>query len=259
MPETDGKSTSQRLKEGLQLFLLAFGAALGFYQFVYVQIIVPSRRPPAVTLAVTLEELDRANRMILVRAHLIVRNAGDTRVWVPALWWNVYGVSFSGEARSPAEYAAVAAPLVNGSDTSFTRYSSVRRAEVVASGRVADFEYWYQPRDETTHEQLFLVPEGEFDVLQILAEAEITKSLDRFAPTRWAVDAQGGLSSTLMLKADGWAEDHQDRVRPFLPKDERDQRLLIGDRTDAGHNETTASIRLKPASTTAADTSKGRR
>ena len=255
--QTEGKSTSQRLKEGLQLFILAFGAVLGFYQFVYVQIIVPSRRPPAVTLAVTLEELDRADGMILVRAHLIVRNASDTKVWVPALWWNVYGVSFNGEARTPAEYAAVAAPLVKGSETSFTRYSSVRRAEVVASGRVPDFEYWYQPRDETTHEQLFLVPEGAFDVLQIFAEADITKSLDRFAPTRWVVDDEGVLSSALMLKADGWAEEHQDRVRPFVPNNEKDQRVLIGDQTDAGHNETTASIRLKPPMA-AADKRKGR-
>jgi len=47
-----------------------------------------------VTLAATLEELDRADGMILVRAHIAVANHGDAKVWVPALWWHVYGVSF---------------------------------------------------------------------------------------------------------------------------------------------------------------------
>jgi hypothetical protein len=246
MAQTGDKTTAQRTREAVQFFLVIFGAALGFYQFVYVQIYVPSRRPPAVTLAATLEELDRADGMVLVRSRLVVRNPSDTKVWVPALWWNVYGLSFSGETRTEAEFAATVDPLLKGTEESFTRYSSIRRVEVVANGRVPDFEYWYQPKDETNHEQLFLVPEGEFDILQIVANADITKSLDNFAPTRWAIDGQGTLTPTLLLKAQGWSEDHQDRVTPFLPGQDKKQRIL-SDRSDAGQNVTTASLRIKPA------------
>jgi len=245
MTQTGDKPTTQRMREAVQFFLLIFGGALGFYQFVYVQIIVPSRRPPAVTLAATLEELDRRDRMVLVRLRLVVRNQSDTKVWVPALWWNVYGVSFNGEARTEAEFAVAVEPLLQaGADESFTRYSSVLRKEVVANGRVPDFAYWYQPRDETNHEQLFLVPEGEFDVLQIFAEATITKTLENFAPTRWGVDDRGALTPILLIKAPGWSEDHKDRV---ISLEDLKTPLSLTDGSDAGHNVTTASLRLKPA------------
>jgi len=59
-------------------------AGFGIYQFIYKDIIVPARRPPAVTLAATLEELDRADGMILVRAHIAVANHGTPKYGLPA-------------------------------------------------------------------------------------------------------------------------------------------------------------------------------
>src|SRR5215467_3258696 len=82
----------QKLKDGMQLILLIFGTSWGIYTFVYKDIIVPANRPPAVTLAAMVEELDRADGMILIRVRVVVANRGDGKVWVPALWWNVYGV-----------------------------------------------------------------------------------------------------------------------------------------------------------------------
>jgi hypothetical protein len=252
MAEKEGPSRTQKIKESVQFFLLLFGAGFGIYQFIYKDIYVPSRRPPAITLAATLEELDRADGMILVRAHMAVANHGDAKVWVPALWWHVYVVSFSGEDRTADQFAKDVHPLMERGDESFGRFSSVRQVEVAAAGRVLDYEYWYQPKDETAHEQLFLVPEGKFDALQIYVEAYIIKSIDEFAPTRWEMNKEGILTPTLLIKQSGWDKDHPERVMPFEPETNARQRKQ-GDREDAGHDSTTASLRLKPKAATAAN------
>ncbi len=233
----------QKSKEGMQLFLLIFGAGFGVYQFIYKDIIVPAKRPPAVTLTATLDELDRADGMVLVRAHLVVANRGDAKVWVPALWWNVYGVSFSGEDRPVTQFASDVQPLLERQDESVSRFSSIRSSEIVAAGRVPDHELWYQPKDESVHEELFLVPEGRFDVLQIYVDAYITKNIAELAPTRWEINGEGVLTPTLLLKQTGWDKDPS-RVVPFAPETNRAHRKAL-DREDAGHDFTTASLRIK--------------
>jgi len=252
--EQEVASRAKKVKEGVQFFLLLFGAGFGIYQFIYKDIYVPSRRPPAVTLAATLEELDRADGMILVRAHLTVANHGDAKVWVPALWWEVYGVSFSGEDRTAEEFAKKVRPFMERGDESFSRFSSMRQVEVAAAGRIPEYEYWYQPKDETVHEQLFLVPEGKFDVLQIYVDAYIIKSIDDFAPTRWEMNKDGVLTPTLLVKQKGWDKDHPERVMPFEPESNALQRKR-SEKEDAGHNSATASLRLKPKAATAANAS----
>lgn len=238
------KVSFQKFKEGAQFFLIIFGASWGIYTFIYKDIIVPAKRPPAITLAVTLDELDHADGMILVRAHLVVANRGDAKVWVPALWWNVYGVSFGGEDRTSSEFANEVRPLLQRGDEGVSRFSNIRLAEIVAAGRVPDHELWYQPKDESVHEQLFLVPEGRFDAVQVYVNAYIIKSIDEFAPTRWAINEEGVLEPTLLLKQTGWDKDSS-RVLPFEPETSRTHRKAA-DREDAGLNFTTASLRIKP-------------
>jgi hypothetical protein len=244
-----GEMTFQKFKEGVQFFLIIFAASWGIYTFIYKDIIVPAKRPPAVTLAATLEELDRADGMILVRAHLVVANRGDGKVWVPALWWNVYGVSFGGEDRTASQFANDVRPLLQRGDEGVSRFSNIRSVEIVAAGRVPDHELWYQPKDESVHEHLFLVPEGRFDAVQVYVDAYISKSIGEFAPTRWEINKEGVLTSTLLLKQTGWDKDSS-RVVPFAPETNRTHRKLI-DREDAGHNFTTASLRIKPKASTA--------
>jgi hypothetical protein len=235
--------TFQRFKEVTQFCLIVFGAGWGVYTFIYKDIIVPSKRPPAVTLAATLEELDRTDGMVLVRARLVVANRGEGKVWVPALWWNVYGESLGREDRTASQFADDAKPLLARGDEGVTRFSSVRAAETVASGRIPGYEFWYQPKDETVHEQLFYVPEGRFDVLQIFVDAYIFKSIDDLAPTRWDINEEGVLTPTLLLKQKGWNKDSS-RVLPFVPADSTHWKATEPE--NAGQNFTTASLRIKP-------------
>ena len=256
MAQEGEKTRVQKFKEGMQIFLMIFGAFWGVYTFIYKDIIVPANRPPAVTLATTLDELDRADGMILVRARLQVANRGDAKVWVPALWWNVYGVSFSGEDRTAEQFANDVRPLLEDLE-GLSRFSNIRLVEVAAAGRVSDYEMWYQPKDETVHEQLFLVPEAQFDTLQIFADVYITKSISEFAQTRWAIDDKGQLTPTLLLKQPGWDKD-PGRVAPFEPETNRTHRKL-SDRSDVGHNFTTASLRLKPKASTEKSTEQNKK
>jgi hypothetical protein len=235
--------TLQKLKDGAQFILLVSGTIWAVYTFIYKDIIVPAKRPPAVTLAATVEELNRADGMIVIRAHLVVANRGDAKVWVPALWWNVYGVSLGGEDRTLSQFVNYARPLLQQRDGIVSRFSNVRSIEIVAAGYYPDHELWYQPKDETVHEQLFLVPEDRFDVVQIYVDAFIIKTIDELAPTRWEMNDIGELTPTLLLKQKGWDKD-PGRVMPFAPEN-RGHRTMF-DQADAGHDFTTASLQIKP-------------
>src|SRR5215469_7043291 len=121
--EQERAVTLQKLKDGAQLVLLIFGTSWGVYTFVYKDIWVPTMRPPAVTLAVTVEELDRVDDMILIRAHLVVANHGEAKVWVPALWWNVYGVSFRRDDRTLSQFVNDERPQLQENNGSVSRFS----------------------------------------------------------------------------------------------------------------------------------------
>jgi hypothetical protein len=108
--------------------------------------------------------------------------------------------------------------------------------------------YWYQPKDETVHQQLLLVSEGRFDVLQIQVDANITKSTDQFEATEWSIDDEGTLTPIMQVKQKRWYESRA-AVVPFQPETEMRHRR-IGESHDAGHNSTSASLRLKPGSST---------
>jgi hypothetical protein len=244
--ERKSAMTFQKLKDGVQFILLIFGATWGVYTFIYKDIIVPAKRPPAVTLAASVEELDRADGMILVRAHITVANRGDAKVWVPALWWNVYGMRFGGDDRTLSQFIDYARPLLQHGDGIVSRFSNIRSVEIVAAGYYPDLELWYQPKDETVHEQLFLVPEGRFDTLHIFLDAYIIKDIDQLAATRWEMTNEGLLTPTLMLKQKGWDKDSS-RVEPFVPETNKGHRKML-DAEDAGHDFTTASVRIKPKS-----------
>ena len=245
--EQKSAMTFQKLKDGVQFILLIFGAAFGIYTFIYKDIYIPAKRPPAVTLAATVEELDHADGMILIRAHLVVANRGDAKVWVPALWWNVYGVSLGGDGRTISQFVNYARPLLQY-DKGVSRFSNIRSVEIVAAGYERDYELWYQPKDETVHEQLFLVPEERFDAVQIYVDAYIIKNIETLAPTRWEINDQGELTPTLLLKQKGWWWDkNSGRTVPFEPETNRDHRKIF-DQGDAGHDFTTASLRIKPKS-----------
>jgi hypothetical protein len=254
------ESKLTKFKDGAAFILLILGTVFGIYKFIWQDMIVPARRPPVVTLDARLDELDRLNGMILVRAHLVVANHGDAKVWVPAFWWNVYGISFSGENRLADEFPNYASPLLESGEESVPRFSSFKRVEIAAVGRIPDLECWYQPKDETVFEELFLVPDGEFEALRIDVNAYVTKSIDKFAPTRWEITEQdelikGVLMPTLLLKMPGWDQDHLDLVEKFDPGANRKHKKM-SDRADAGYNSTTASLRLKPMESTATATTK---
>ena len=73
----------QKHKEVAHFILLVIVAVSAFYRFVWEDILVPKRRPPSVTLVATLDELDRADGMIAVRAHLVVATMVRPRCGCP--------------------------------------------------------------------------------------------------------------------------------------------------------------------------------
>src|SRR5262249_20312730 len=137
-------------------------------------------------------------------------------------------------------------PLLQDSNGSISRFSSIRSSEIIAAGYEPEYEVWYQPKDETVHERLFLVPEERFDAVKIDVEADCFKNINELAQTRWEMDDDGQLTPILLLKQKGWDKDSS-RVARFTPDTNRDHRAMYYSE-NAGHNSTVASLRIKPKS-----------
>jgi hypothetical protein len=159
-------------------------------------------------------------------------------------------VSFSAEDRSATDFAEEARRLLQKGDGDVARFSKTKSREVVAAGYVPDHDRWYQPKDESIHEHLFRVPEGRFHVVQMYVNAYIFKSISELAPTRWAIDDQGRLTPTLMLKKTKWGDKASSDAEPFAPETNAAHRKM-SDREDAGENLAVASLQLTPKASTA--------
>lgn len=230
-------SFDRRVQTG-QLIMMILGLFWGYWEFSYKE---QQRQlePPAMTVTAKLEELDRQNCMVLVRAHLHVTNRANGKAWVPALWWNVYGISLQGEENTVPEFVKTTETgLKSGLDEQrqgYARFSSAMKWEIVSVGRNLDFEYYFNINDEARLEDLFLVPEDQFDYLQIAVQAYVARSIEAFKPTLWKVDEEGALLAQLDSKKEGPIDEENGAHRELL------------ERYNVAANIDVASLRLKPS------------
>ncbi len=230
-------SVDRRLKVG-QLIIMILGLFWGYWEFSYKE---QQRQlePPAISVTAKLEELDRQDCMVLVRAHLDVTNRANGKAWVPALWWNIYGISLQGEENTVPEFVkATQTGLKSGLEEQrqgYARFSSVIKWEIVAVGRNLDFEYYFNINDEARLEDLFLVPEDKFDYLQIAVQAYVARSIEAFNPTLWKVEGDGVLLARLDSKKEGPIDEENGAHRELL------------ERYNVAANIDVASLRLKPS------------
>ncbi len=230
-------SVDSRLQAG-QLLMTILALFWGYWEFSYKE---QQRQlePPAISVTAKLEELDRQDCMVLVRAHLDVTNRANGKAWIPALWWNVYGISLQGEENTVPEFVKTTqSGLQSGLEEQrqgYARFSSEIKWEIVTVGRNLDFEYYFNINDVARLEDLFLVPEDKFDYLQIAVQAYVARSIEAFNPTLWKVDEEGVLLAQLDSKKEGPIDVENSRHRELL------------ERYNIAANIDVASLRLKPS------------
>lgn len=219
MERAAGKSAAEKVREWAQFALLLFtgvwSTLWGYQTFYYKEIYIPSLRPAALVISGSLEEVGRKGNMSLVRARIHAANKKDIKIWAPALWFTLKGIQISAKTESIEGLA----PTSNDDQPQpdeLAAYSDVE-PHVIARWRLPDMETFYEPGDETTDEELFYVPLGHYEAIQLMVDVCVTKTIDGLASVRWDVAEDGSFAPTLMLKGPGYESDPK-RIEPYEPK-----------------------------------------
>ena len=185
-------------RDGIQLVVVVFVALSGTYQFVFKDIIKPSREPTALELSTGLENVAEQGGMLLIRARITAVNPTNRRIYVPAFWFNVRAVKLSSTAHGVAsdEKLRNLEP-----DRLVTRYGQIASWQLVAHQRIVPAgPAWWDPRDKTHNEAIFAVPKGEFDYLEMRVFYLHTRFGDVLLEPDWIRDAEGEWKAEFKLK-----------------------------------------------------------
>lgn len=193
-------SSSGRLREWLQLFIIAFAALWGAYEFTVKDIIRPAQKPTALDIDASLEKVGQKESNILVRARVMAKNPTDRRIYVPAFWFIVRGYNLSDHpAGTTTDYQATLARL-EGTEL-VCKYAPMAAAEVVAQKRIVYAgDAWWEPEDKTNNEEIFAVPEGKYDFLEMKVYYLHTRDNSVLDAPVWSAAADGAWGAQFKLK-----------------------------------------------------------
>ena len=201
MAEVNTTTSDSRWKNTrywVQVVVVVFVALSGAYQFVFKDIIRPSREPTALELSTGLENVGKKGGMVLVRARITAVNPTNRRIYVPAFWFNVRAVRLFSAAHQ------VEADQKSGTldpDRLVTAYAQIASRELIAYQRIVTAgNAWWDPKDKTHDEAVFAVPEGKFDYLEMRVTYLHTRFGDVLLEPDWIQDAEGEWTAMFRLK-----------------------------------------------------------
>lgn len=188
MEDKPSISRSTRIREWGQFGILVFATAWGVYTYILKDILRPAQRPTALELTTTLEEVGQAAGYRMIRARIVSTNPTDRRIYVPALWYTVWGQKLG--AEDPMKFKEAVDSTPPGKLTA--RYSKVSLEEVVASRRIyIDKTSFYDPHDKTTEEDIFAVPSGLYDYLVLKVDYQFARDTVAIGQVRWELERGG--------------------------------------------------------------------
>jgi hypothetical protein len=169
------------------------------YQFYFREVLREERKPTALAIEAKLEQVGRRDDLVLVRIVVRASNPSDRRIYVPAFWYTLYGMSLSDRA------CAESIPwhrLQGSSDRMvIASYNTLRNTEVVAQRRMFGELAWWEPRDVTNFEDIVALPADRFDYAKLYVTYQHGRSmagLDEARPVVWTI-AQDGEWFPLMM------------------------------------------------------------
>jgi len=225
------------LREWTSLAVLLSGAILAIYTFVYRDVLKPAARPTALDVTVTLAHVGHTTTQDLIQLRLLARNPTDRRVYIPALWYVVYG-----EKLTPTDTARFATTASQAPLQSITaRGTDLSLVEVAATGRILSGGSWYDPLDKTADEYLFAIPASKYDFLEVRAWYIQVKDTVGLSTTRWTQLPDGQWTAELQLRGSS-----PDSLEVFAPKT-NSRHAQWERRSGASENWAIATLPLWPA------------
>lgn len=230
---------SRELREWASLTVVLSGAILAIYTFIYRDVLKPAARPTALDVTVTLARVGHSGDHDLIQLRLLARNPTDRRVYIPALWYTVYGEQLAPSDTGGFATAAGSAPL----QSITARDMNLGLLEVAATGRIlTELGSWYDPLDKTADEYLFAIPTNKYDFLEVRAWYIQVKDTVGLATTRWSQLPDGQWTAELMLRG-----LKADSLELYAPR--TNSRHAVWERTTgASQNWAIATLPLWPAS-----------
>ncbi|HET9868338.1 MAG TPA: hypothetical protein VFQ06_13655 [Nitrospira sp.] len=201
MPDERSTSRALRIREWIQFGILIFATAWGVYTFIFRDVLRPAQRPSALELTTTLQEIGQAAGYRLIQVRIVSANPTDRRIYIPALWYTVWGRTIG--KRDPVGFLGAVDSAPRGTVTA--RHAEITGNEVVASGRIyIENATWYDPRDKTTEEDVFAVPVRLYDFLVLKVEYFATRDTVGSGPPQWELQPDGSWSPTLPNISEHW-------------------------------------------------------
>lgn len=192
----------------IQTAAIIVAAIVATYQFYLKDILRPRQEPTALELTANLSNVGEDKGNLLIKAAIETKNPTERRVYVPAFWFTVRGISLSPSPSDPG-------PELFDGEVTEIRDLLLRRCwtaadmQVVAQRRIVYDGYaWWEPNDRTHDEEVFIVPKGKFDYLELRVTYLMTRAgqaLD--APDWWTnEDGSWGANMRFRLKQDSALE-----------------------------------------------------
>jgi hypothetical protein len=223
----------------IQLSAIVVAAIVATYQFYLKDILRPRQEPTALDLAADLSKVGEEKGNLLIKAAVGTRNPTERRIYVPAFWFTVRGVS---RVPSPADPGP---ELFHGEvteirDLLLRRYWTAADTQIVAQRRIVyDGSAWWEPDDKTHDEAVFIVPNGRFDYLELNVAYLYTRAGQVLDVPDWSTNEDGSWWANIRFRP---KRDSASEVLDYSNK--RHEKWAF--KTGAGQNWYTATLSLWP-------------
>jgi hypothetical protein len=190
----------------IQTAAIVVAAIVATYQFYLKDILRPRQEPTALELTASLSNVGEEKENLLIKAAIETNNPTERRVYVPAFWFTVRGISLSPSDPGPELFRR---EVTEVRDLFLSRYWTAADTQVVAQRRIVYDGYaWWEPDDKTRDEQVFVVPKGKFDYLELRVSYLMTRAGQALDTPDWWTDEDGSWGANLRfrLKQDSVSE-----------------------------------------------------
>ena len=186
-PQEQPKNRFSWFKDSVVLLIAALTLVSTTFQFYVRDYLTPQRKPTALEISTRLEPVGERRGMSLVRVAVRATNPTDRRIYVPAIWFSVFGFGLPPRpCDADTDWQKALASADELLHSSFNPPASIN---IVAQRQVfADGSAWYEPKDVTNFEDIVAVPTGRYDFLKLLVQyiqARSLDALDEKQPIEW--------------------------------------------------------------------------
>jgi len=197
--------------EALSLLVIGLGGLWAAWTFWYTTLYLPAQLPAHLLVFPTLERAGTKGSLAAVRATVRIRNASPVRVHVLTSWFVMAGTSTLPVRMDDSTFAYSVTGLDPHDIRPRMRYARTRHQQVLATGRLLEPDWYFEPHDETTRDVVAYFPRGRFDRVFFGVGVAAAKNRESFVAKLYVLP-NGELVDGIYLKHPGSKKEE-----PFRP------------------------------------------